>query len=155
MLMCAFTLLLSPASRRWSIHGLLRWLGTFCVGTPMGQLPVYGGASGGAGRRGVSDLFRGCSSANSVPLMAPRLYLTEWMDKKLKLGYSLKFCGVPPPFGGVREANLSSQEEISSAWRFRTSCRNRRCLYRHTTERKGSTPHTSWFPRRREVSCPF
>ena len=38
--------------------------------------------------------------------------LTEWRDRTLKLGYSLQFCSVPPPFRGLREANLSSQEEI-------------------------------------------
>jgi len=37
---------------------------------------------------------------------------TEWMDRTLKLGYSLQFCSIPPPFRGIREANLSSQEEI-------------------------------------------
>ena len=34
------------------------------------------------------------------------------MDRTLRLGYSLQFCSVPPPFRGIREANLSSQEEI-------------------------------------------
>lgn len=38
--------------------------------------------------------------------------LTEWMDKTLKLGYVLQFCTTTTRFGGVREANFSSQEEI-------------------------------------------
>ena len=34
------------------------------------------------------------------------------MDRTLKRGYSLQFCSVPPPFMGMREVNLSSQEEM-------------------------------------------
>ncbi|KAK5898199.1 hypothetical protein CgunFtcFv8_015637 [Champsocephalus gunnari] len=34
------------------------------------------------------------------------------MDRTLRLGYSLQFHSIPPPFRGIREANLSSQEEI-------------------------------------------
>ena len=37
--------------------------------------------------------------------------LTEWMDRTLRLGYSLQFCSIPPPFTGIREANLSSRGE--------------------------------------------
>ena len=38
----------------------------------------------------------------------------EWMDRTLKLGYSLQFCCVPPPFMGIKEVSLSSREEIDS-----------------------------------------
>ncbi|KAL3067396.1 hypothetical protein OYC64_017183 [Pagothenia borchgrevinki] len=34
------------------------------------------------------------------------------MDRTLKQGYSLQFCSIPPPFKGMREVNLSSQEEM-------------------------------------------
>ena len=34
------------------------------------------------------------------------------MDRTLKRGYSLQFCSVPPPFRGMREVILSSQEEM-------------------------------------------
>ena len=38
--------------------------------------------------------------------------LTDWLDRTLRLGYSLQFCGLPPAFRGIQEKNLSSQEEI-------------------------------------------
>ena len=38
--------------------------------------------------------------------------LADWMDKTLRLGYFLQFCRVPAPFSGIKEINLSSQEEI-------------------------------------------
>lgn len=38
--------------------------------------------------------------------------LTDWLDRTLRLGYSLQFCGLPPAFRGIQEVNLSSQKEI-------------------------------------------
>lgn len=38
--------------------------------------------------------------------------LNEWMNRTLRLGYSLQFCSVPPSFGGIREMNISFQEEM-------------------------------------------
>lgn len=38
--------------------------------------------------------------------------LPEWLDRRLRLGYSPQFCSGPPPFRGVREVTLSLQEEI-------------------------------------------
>ncbi|XP_045919663.1 uncharacterized protein LOC123979658 [Micropterus dolomieu] len=34
------------------------------------------------------------------------------MDGTLRQGYSLQFCCIPPSFQGIKEANLSSQEEV-------------------------------------------
>lgn len=38
--------------------------------------------------------------------------LTDWLDRTLRLGYSLQFCRLPPAFRGIQEVNLSSQQEI-------------------------------------------
>ena len=38
--------------------------------------------------------------------------LSEWMDKTLRLGYSFQFSCVPSLFSGIKEINLSFQEEI-------------------------------------------
>lgn len=40
--------------------------------------------------------------------------LSEWMDKTLRLDHSIQFYHVPPPFSGIKEINLSSQEETDS-----------------------------------------
>lgn len=37
--------------------------------------------------------------------------LTAWMDRSLRLGYTLQFCGTPPAFRGVHEKRISSPQE--------------------------------------------
>lgn len=53
------------------------------------------------------------------------------MHKRLRLGYSLQFCSIPPPIVGIWEANLSSWEQIE---RSRTTWRNRVVVPPHDRE---------------------
>lgn len=123
----------------------------------MGQLPVYGGASGGAGRRGVSDLFRGRSSANSVPLMAPRLDADRVDGQEAEAGLLAQVLRCPTALwrcqrsesllpGGDRFPLRGDSGLPAETGGVCTAARQReRVLLRIL----------SWFPRRREVSCPF
>ena len=80
--------------------------------------------------------------------------LTEWMDRTLRLGYSLQFCSVPPPFRGIREANLSSQEEIGFlSTEIQALLQKQAVSVVHFQEREKGL--YSWFPRRQENSEPF
>lgn len=38
--------------------------------------------------------------------------LTDWLDRTLRLGYSLQFCRLPPAFRGIQEKSLASQQEL-------------------------------------------
>ena len=70
--------------------------------------------------------------------------LTERMDMTLRLGYSLQFCSIPPPFRGMREANLSV---IPGGDRFPLGM----CTLK--SERRGTIPSTSWFQEDRRIQA--
>lgn len=63
--------------------------------------------------------------------------LSEWMERMLRLGYSLQFCSVPPPSRDVKEMNLYSQEGMHSG-----------PLSRCMTDRRGLSSRTSLLGRR-------
>lgn len=103
-------LLLSLASQRWSILGPLLWLNPFRLRPPMVQHSIDGGVGGREGQRGLSRPLSGHPTAGRAPpnsglqgMVCRNCTLPEWMDSTPKLGHSLQFCSVPPPFRGMRE----------------------------------------------------
>ena len=83
----------------------------FLCQPPMSQSSFYGRFGGGGGHQRVLQLLAVTPQRLAGPLTQGEwklsCVLTEWMARTLKLGYSLQFCSVPPPFRGIREANLS------------------------------------------------
>ena len=93
----------------WCNQGPQYKIGPFCVDPPWAELPFTGSFA-----REYHSFIAGAPQLRACPLT--QCY-GEWklscvLTKMLKRGYSLQFCSIPPPFKGMQEVNLSSQEEM-------------------------------------------
>jgi len=136
---CIMAELALPQERAACVVGPQWKIGPFCASPPWAKLPFMEGLAAEWATREYHSFLAVAPQLVACPLTQCygewklSCVLTEWMDRTLRLGYSLQFCSIPSPFRGIREANLSSQ----SRQRFRSCCKNRRCLLCTQDREKG------------------
>lgn len=102
-------------NRAWCVQ---ERLSPFTEGPPWAELPFMVGLAAERAKIVYHNFLKAAPQLPARPLTwfyetwQSSCVLTDWLNRTLKLGYSLQFCGLPPAFRGIREINLSSLQEI-------------------------------------------
>lgn len=112
-----------------------------------GSVSIYLGADGKVDHNDISSLSRVCPTADHVSSDKEWFHICM-LSKSLQrtLWQPLHFC--TPSYACLRQANISSQEEIYWPGIYPILCKNRQfLLFLNMTDREGLTPHTPWLRR--------